>query len=295
MSFGNNSINYNFGADVALNNLNTTASNLSKTENYISTGKLVNSATDNPALWATAARTSSDANNLDAVVQSLQRNLSVNSTALAAGQQIVDLLKQMKTVLTTATDQSTSSAARANLNTDFKTLVTEVNNVASQASFNGANLIKTNATGISGLGSVIGSTVTNLTLQAQSLAIYKGAPPSTAAITFTSGSTFSSVTGTVSTSGNIQAGVLLTAVNNSIANVTAAVGVLGNNDQVFNSQLSFVQSLQQSLSGGVSNMVDADMAKESAQLQALQAKQQLGVQALSIANSSKSTLLSLFR
>ena len=56
-----------------------------------------------------------------------------------------------------------------------------------------------------------------------------------------------------------------------------------------------VQTLQQGLQGGVSNLVDADMAKESAQLQALQAKQQLGVQALSIANASKSQLLNLFK
>jgi flagellin len=59
--------------------------------------------------------------------------------------------------------------------------------------------------------------------------------------------------------------------------------------------LTFVGKLQDSLEAGVGNLVDADLAKESARLQSLQTKQQLGIQALSIANSSSSSILSLFR
>ena len=287
-----NSINYNVGAAVALNTLNATASSLGRTQNYISTGKLINSADDNPSVWATATRTASDAGALDAVVQSLQRKLAVNSTALNAGQQIVDLLNQMKTILTTAADWSTSSAARGNLNTDFQTLITEINNVSSQASFNGANLIRTNAAAISGLASTMGGVVVNLTLHPQSMALVHGTQPPNAIMTFSSHSEFSNTFGP---SGVAMANTLLGQINQSITNATSAVAALGDNDQTFNEQLTFVQQLQQSLNGGVSNMVDADMAKESAQLQAFQAKQQLGVQALAIANSSKSALLSLFR
>jgi flagellin len=59
--------------------------------------------------------------------------------------------------------------------------------------------------------------------------------------------------------------------------------------------LSFIGKLQDTIDAGVGNLVDADLAKESARLQSLQTKQQLGIQALSIANSSSSTLLGLFR
>ena len=66
-----NSINYNVGAAVALNSLNATASSLGRTQNYISTGKLINSADDNPSVWATATRTASDAGALDALLGAL--------------------------------------------------------------------------------------------------------------------------------------------------------------------------------------------------------------------------------
>ena len=87
----------------------------------------------------------------------------------------------------------------------------------------------------------------------------------------------------------------LTAVNASIDNVSASLARLGTGSKSLGTHLSFVGKLQDSLEAGVGNLVDADLAKESARLQSLQTKQQLGVQALSIANSSTSILLGLFR
>jgi flagellin len=278
-----NSINYNYGATIALNNLNSTATDLSRSYNAVSTGKRVGGAVDNPAVWAVAQRTTADASALDAVVQSLQRNLSVNSTAVSAGQQIVDLLSQIKNVVAAAADPSTDANSRTNQQAQLKNLIAEINNTAKAATFNGINLIKSGATSIFAMGSADGAT--KITLTAQVLAIKQGGVYANG-ITFSAGVSFTTAT---------QASNLLSLVNNSITNVTGLVAVLGNNDSLLNNQLTFVQSLQQQLQGGVSNLVDADMAKESAKLQALQAKQQLGVQALSIANSSKSSLLSLFR
>jgi flagellin len=88
---------------------------------------------------------------------------------------------------------------------------------------------------------------------------------------------------------------LLSKLDTSIANVNQGLSALGVSSTALSNHLTFVSTLQDTLNTGVSNLVDADVAKESATLQALQTKQQLGIQALSIANSSKSSLLSLFR
>jgi len=87
----------------------------------------------------------------------------------------------------------------------------------------------------------------------------------------------------------------LNAVAASLANVDNALASLGTASKALDTHLNFVSNLQDTLTTGVGNLVNADLAKESATLQALQTKQQLGIQALSIANSSSSALLGLFR
>ena len=91
------------------------------------------------------------------------------------------------------------------------------------------------------------------------------------------------------------ASALVAVLNTSITNVNAAVAKLGTASNAYDLQSSFVSNLSDTMQTGIGNLVDADVAKESATLQALQTKQQLGVQALSIANQAPQTLLSLFR
>ena len=93
----------------------------------------------------------------------------------------------------------------------------------------------------------------------------------------------------------ISAGTMVGTLQTALDNVSAGLAKLGTGSNALSTHMTFVSSLQDSLNSGISNLVDADLAKESATLQALQTKQQLGVQALSIANSSTSVLLSLFR
>ncbi len=88
---------------------------------------------------------------------------------------------------------------------------------------------------------------------------------------------------------------MVTTVNTAITKVNSALGQLGTGATAMQNQLTFVQNLQDTVDTGVGNLVNANMGKESAQLTALQTKQQLGIQALSIANQSSSVLLSLFR
>ncbi|MDB5459370.1 MAG: flagellin, partial [Caulobacteraceae bacterium] len=91
------------------------------------------------------------------------------------------------------------------------------------------------------------------------------------------------------------ASAYIATINTNLTSVNTALTKLGTGSNALASHLTFVGSLQNSLTTGISNLVDADMASESAKLQALQTKQQLGVQALSIANQSTSIMLSLFR
>ena len=91
------------------------------------------------------------------------------------------------------------------------------------------------------------------------------------------------------------ASTLVGVMNTSITNVNAAVAQLGTGAKALSTHLDFVSKLKDSLTNGVGNLVDADVAKERANLTALQTKQQLGIQALSIAKQSSSILLSLFR
>jgi flagellin len=88
---------------------------------------------------------------------------------------------------------------------------------------------------------------------------------------------------------------MIATVNASIVNVSTALSKLGTGSKSLGSHMEFINKLQDSIDAGIGNLVDADLAKESAKLQALQTKQQLGVQALSIANQSTSILLGLFR
>ena len=273
-----NSINTNVGSLVALQNLNSTATELQQTQNRISTGLAVSSAKDNGAIWAIAQNSRASINALDSVKSSLQRSQSTVDVAVSAGQTISDLLNQIKSKVLSATDTSLDTASRTALNSDVGALIGQVTKIVSNADFNGANLIKTGGTSLYALANAAGTS--KLTVSAVSLAV------GGANVTFSATASFTSST---------TAATLLTSVNTSITNVNAAVAKLGTSSNALTTHLNFINSLQDTLTQGVGNLVDADVAKESANLTALQTKQQLGIQALSIANSSKSSLLSLFR
>jgi flagellin len=109
------------------------------------------------------------------------------------------------------------------------------------------------------------------------------------------GGTNVTVTAAQDITSTANAATALTRVNESIRNVSLALAKLGSGSKSLATHMNFVNKLQDAIDAGVGNIVDADLAKESAKIQALQTKQQLGFQALSIANQGPSSLLSLFR
>ena len=272
------SINTNSSALIALQNLNTTASALQSTQNRISTGMKVATAKDNGAIWAIAQNSRASITGLDTVKDSLNRASSTVDVAVSAGQSISDLLNQMKSKALAATDTSLDTNSVTALANDFKSLRDQIGKIVSNADFNGINMIKTGGSSIFALANASGTS--KLTVAAANLGLGGGNVTVTAAATFTTAAT---------------ASAQLALVNTSITNVNAAVAKFGTGSSALQTHLNFVGKLQDTLTTGVGNLVDADVAKESANLTALQTKQQLGVQALSIANSSSSALLSLFR
>ena len=273
-----NSINNNQSAMTALSNLMTTQAQLAKTQNVISTGKKLNTAKDNGAVWSIANTMQGKVTSLDSVKDSLNRAQSTIDVAMSAGQQVSDLLTQMKAKALAAADTSLDTTSRTALNEDFKSLRDQIKNVVANADFNGINMVKSAGTTLAALANDTGSS--KITVAAEDLSLGGANVTLSAAASFSTAATASAYIATIDT---------------DLTNVNTALTKLGTGSNALSSHLNFVNSLQGSLTTGISNLVDADMASESATLQALQTKQQLGVQALSIANSSTSIMLSLFR
>jgi flagellin len=270
---------------VALQNLNSTNYELSIVQARINTGRKVNSAKDNGAIWAIAQSQRSESQALNAVKESLQRGQSTIDVAMAAGESISDLLLQMKEKALAATERTLDSASRTALQNDFNSLRDQIGKIVANAEFNGGNMIKTGGTTVMALANAkSGASVSRITVAAQSMAFKTAA--NTTSLTFSAGETFTSDT---------TASAALARVDASIAAVSTALTKLGTGSKALQTHLNFVSKLQDSLDAGVGNLVDADLAKESARLQALQTKQQLGIQALAIANGSSAILLGLFR
>ena len=272
------SVNTNVGAMIALQNLNATNAELAQTQNRINTGMKVASAKDNGAIWAIAQGQRAEIRALGAVSQSLERGIAAVDVAIAAGESVSDLLLQMKEKALAATDETLSSSARSALNEDFVALRDQIASVVENAEFNGVNLLMESATGFGALANADGSST--ITVDAEVMAL---------------GESIVTVGLSQDIAAMSDADDALADVDASIANVSAALARLGTTSKALGTHATFVSKLADTLEAGVGNLVDADLAKESARLQALQTKQQLGVQALSIANQSSGILLGLFR
>jgi flagellin len=277
-----NSVNTNSDASLALQNLNSTNAQISTLQTEVTTGLAISTAKDNGAVWSIAQGQRAQVAALGSVQQSLQRGQSAVDVALSAGQTVSDLLVQIKTKVLAAADTSLNTSSRTALNNDFKSLLNQISTVVSNANFNGVNLLTSGATNYQALANADGTSV--ITVKAQNLSL--GQAVGSGAINISATASFDTAT---------QAQSYITSVNNAIQNVSTALGALGTGSNALGAQLNFVTNLSSTLNTGIGNLVDADLASASAQLQALQTKQQLGVQALGIANAESGNLLSLFR
>ena len=272
-------INTNKSAMVALQNLNATSDKLGATQNKIGTGLRISTSKDNSAIWAIAQNQRADIGGLASVKMGLNRAQSIGDVALTAGQSISELLVQMKEKVVAAQDSSLTTVSRNALDADFKALLAQISQVIRNASFDGADLLDNSLPG--GLKFLADAGATSyVTIANQDLSL---------------GSTIITLASTSSITSTTLASTALSQLQASIGNVSLALAKMGAQVRQIENHNTFVGKLSDSIEAGIGNLVDADMAKESARLQALQVQQQLGAQALSIANQSPNIILSLFR
>ncbi|MEM8985463.1 MAG: flagellin [Pseudomonadota bacterium] len=273
------SVNTNGGALIALQNLTTTNFALEETQSRINTGLEVASAKDDGAVFAIAQNQRADIASYNAVSQSLNRAISAVDVALAAGEAISDILVELKEKALSASDASLDADSRTAYNTDFVALRDQIQQVLDNAEFNGLNLLNGTTTGIVALASADGTST--ITVQDEDLSL--------------SGSIISVTTSATPINTATRAAAAITTVENSLNAVNQALARLGTSSKALEVQDTFVTKISDALTVGVGNLVDADLATESARLQSLQVKQQLGIQALGIANQQPQNVLSLFR
>ena len=272
------SVNTNTGAMIALQYLNQTETDLQTTQSAINSGLKVASAKDNGAVYAIAQNMRGDVAGYSAVTDSLNRGVSTVDVALSAGQSISDLLNELKSKALAAADSSLDTTSRNALNADFTALRDQITAIVQNANFNGTNLVDGSVVNISALASADGTKKITV-----------------AGVPLNLSGTIVTVKTTSTISTQAKASAMISTISTSVQNVNAALARLAAGSKKFSIQNDFVSKLVDSLNTGIGNLVDADMAVESAKLQSLQVKQQLGVQALSIANSQPQIILSLFR
>ncbi len=394
------SVNTNYGALVALQSLNQTTSELAEVQSRVNTGLKVGSAKDNGAVFAIAQEQRARVASISSVTAGIDRATSTIDVALSAGQAISDLLTQLKEKSTAAQATDLSTDQRAALQADFSALRSQINQIASAATFNGINLVGSGGSNFSVLTSDLATATTGRQVQSTAIAgtvpalsgyvvgngsvaaaddttfnlngvaigtvditatttvqqyltavsaatggrvtasynqtngqftyVAPEAVAGTNELTLTTTGTARSWLGqgvaagavsgasvtstitdldfTVDGSGALStvtsalvldnannAGTAAAAIGTAITTLNRQLATLGSQAKALDVQKSFLGKLSDSIENGISNLVDADLARESARLQSLQVKQQLGAQALSIANQAPSIVLSFFR
>jgi flagellin len=315
---GMSSINTNMAAMTALQALQQTSKDMLTTQNRISTGLRVATAADNAAYWSIATTMRSDNDALSTVQDALGLAKGTVNVAYTAMNSSMDLVSKIKSKLVAAAEPGVD---RSKIQSEITELQKQLEGIAASASFSGENWLSVdssvtgyNATktiissftrssdGTVSVGSISVDTSSSVLVDASTATGAGGILDSgrgTSGAIVTSGGTsvldinISSLTDSAADQATLKS--YIAGVDSAFQEMTKAATSLGANQQRIDLQTDFVSSLMDSITSGISQLVDADMNEESTRLQALQVKQQLGIQALSIANQSSQNILSLFR
>jgi flagellin len=292
------SILTNSGAMVALQNLEATQASLANVQNTISTGLKVNTAKDNAATWVVSTTMNSNIASLNQVGTNLGNADSILGTSVQGSNTIAGLVSQIRVAVASTQDPSTNVAATQN---NVDQLVSQINATISSSNFNGVNLL--DGSNVAGL-KFLASTANDYTQTgAASTTISTGAGADLNTSTTGTDATMKALFNLVDSGGTggglaaITSATLdasLKTIDTAAATVKTAAAQFGAVQSNVEGQKTFITNLASTLQTGVGNMVDADMTAESAKLSALQVQQQLGTQALTIANQAPQMLLKLF-
>lgn len=268
------SILTNTSSMVALQTLKGINKNMAKVQDEISTGLKVATAKDNSATWSIASTMKSDVASYGALSESLASASKMVGTFRKAAEDVAGLLTQIQTKATQAFGADADALAK--LQDDVTALTDSITSIATSTQYNGISLVSAAAADRDVLVSIVRDdtgalTAGTMTVTAQDLETLG------AAITLA------------------DDGSNLDAIDTLIDDANTAAAAFGAAQARIEAQSNMLSSQIDALKGGVSAMVDADMEEASARLAALQTQQQLGIQALSIANSAPQNVLSLFR
>ncbi|MFH7812825.1 MULTISPECIES: flagellin [Acetobacter] len=321
------SINTNTSAMVALETLNATQTQLSATENAVSTGKKVANASDSPAAFGIASQMNGNIAGQGAVNDGLSFASTVVSSTNSAANQILSVLAEVQAAVTTIGNNQGSTTSLAQINTEITGYLKQIDTIANNATTNGVNLLVSSASAVptgtfNGItaASVVyvtglqGSTATisNLfgIINGVSSVTATGATASlTEALGLSTGvdsNGLATANGFLTTDGSLAASwggasgsfdltSAIAAVQKAITAMTNVTSELGQNTKNIANMTTFGQTVSDNLTAGVGALTDADMSAESAKLTSLQTKQSLAIKSLSIANGQSQNILSLFQ
>lgn len=328
-----NSINTNVGAMVALSNLNSVNSDLAKVQDRVSTGLKVSSAKDDASIFAVAQGVRANIRSFEAVNQALSSAKGVLSVSISAATEVSNLMQDVKAKLVQLSDDTLTQAQREVYTDDLRQMTDQMYTFIDRADYNGINILgakdqngtptpndPTDDTAPADINVVQAVDGDSLTIRANNLTgttaaddgwlgfariVYTTADDTdaTSDMTITAGAPVPRATITATAAraalgnndGTAANAVYDDAWNKFNDQINQTLGNLGADNRNVQFQLSFNESLLDSTTEGLGNLVDADLAKESAKLQALQTKQQLATQTLSIANQAPQSILSLFQ
>jgi flagellin len=307
------SILTNASALTALQSLSATNKNLSVTQARISTGMRVAEASDNAAYWSIATTMRSD-NKANSVIQDAlglgAAKVDTAYTAMNSSLDVVDQIKQKVLLAKTSSDDN-----RAKIQTEIATLQAQLKDNIAGANYAGSNLLQTDSTdtantkltvmtsytrdssGKVSIGTIdIDFSKTRL-IDSDAAGANTGMLDTEFTTTGAGAVTASILTLDVKATGldGTDFDDMLKGVEDALKKMATGAAELGASKSRIDMQKDFVSKLSDSIDRGVGQLVDADMNKESTRLQALQVQQQLGIQALSIANGNAQSILSLFK
>lgn len=273
-----NSVHTNIAAIVALQGLNRTNSELQGVQNRVTTGFRINNAREDGAAFAIAQGLRGNIKSYEAIGEQLSKAKGLLSVANEGAKQISDTMGEIRAVVTKLADANVTGTQRTQYAAEYNALKTEIQNYIANSTFNGVNILNT-ATAVNVISNLTGGSIT-INSQDLTTNVYTALP------TITGATTAATCAAALAGAG---------AVTTAETNIGNAMATLGNNTRTLDNTLTFNGILSDATEEGVGAIVDADLAKESAKLQALQIRQQLGTQTLSIANQAPQILLSLFK
>lgn len=303
-----NSVNTNLGAMVALQSLNRTNEEMAATQKRISTGFRVADARDDGAAFAVAERIRGDLAATASANQQLGGVKGLLDTTRTGLQKVSTALQEVKATVVKLSDSNITESQRKQYMASLKETFSQIKNFIADTRYNGDSMLVTAAAAFGNTTTAAKALGTVRTVRNGEGGDYSFAKIATAGINGQAG--FAALTSLgLKPDGSVVAGTTLTAalqqfsaalttggaVNAAIDNTLTALNNLGSYSRFVDSQITFNKARMDAQEAGLGALIDADLAKESARLQSLQIRQQLGAQALSIANQAPQVLLSLFR